>query len=221
MLVWQKYFFRRWLKAIELMSTLGLISLVYMVLNRSSIGIGQIEAILIGVNTVLCFILGMVEVTFDYPLILQIKAERQCYLKYMGLGILIGGMALLFIEKLTFGLLEGGVLKELVWQQCVYRYSTLVMMAFLGSLVASVFYRFTPMIAICLLGSFIAIGVSSLIWGMLSQNIVIVILCNFYIMLLRGLTSIGGTIVYSLIFAIVVYALLYKAPIKAYKCDLL
>lgn len=190
-------------------------------LRKECIIVEQIESILIGVSTVLCFILGVIQVTFDYPLVLQVKAKRQCYLKYMGLGILIGGMALLILEKLIFGLLEGESLEKLVWQQCIYRYSTFIMMALLGSAVASIFYRFTPMIAICLIGSFIAIGVASFTWGMLSQNDIIAIVCNFYIMLMRGLASIGGTAIYSVIFALLTYVLLYRAPIEVYKCDLL
>ena len=49
----------------------------------------------------------------------------------------------------------------------------------------------------------------------------IAIVCNFYIMLLRGLASIAGTAIYSVTFALLTYALLYRAPIKVYKCDLL
>lgn len=203
------------------MSALGIVLLLYRVLRKERIDIEQIESIWIGVSTVLCFIVGGVQVAFDYPLALQVKAKRQCYLKYMGVGILIGQMAFLIIEKFIFWLLEGGHLERFVWQQCLYRYITLMMMALLGSLVASMFYRFTPMIAICLIGSFIAIGLASYVWGMLSQSTVIAIVCNFYIMLLRGLTTIEGTMLYSVIFAAAAYALLYKAPIKAYKCDLL
>lgn len=218
---WKRYFFKKWLKVIGFMSALGMISLLYMFLRKGNVDAGQIESIWIGISTMLCFALGIMQITFDYPLLLQVKAKRQCYLKYMAGGALIGGMVLLIIEKLVFGLLESGNLEKLVWQQCLYRYSTLVMVAFLGSMAASVFYRFTAMIATCLIGSFIAIGVASFTWGMLSQNTVIAIVCNFYIMLLRGLTTTGGTMLYGVIFAAATYALLYKAPIKAYKGDLL
>lgn len=221
MQVWQKYFFKRWLKSMAIMSALGIVSLIYMALRKENIDIAQIESIWIGISTVLCFSIGVRQVSFDYPLALQVKAKRQCYLKYMGAGVLIGGLALFVIEKLFFGILEGGGVEKLVWQQCLYRYSTLVMMALFGSFVASMFYRLTAMIVICLIGSFVAIGVASFTWGMISQNAVIAIICNFYIIGLRSLTSVGGMLLASVIFAAATYALLYKAPIKAYKCDLL
>ncbi len=220
MQVWQKYFFKRWLKIAGYISILGVMSLIYMFLRKEAMTTKQMESILIVVSTGLCFLLGLLQVTLDYPLVLQVKAKRQCYLRHMGVGMIVGCLVVLILEKIIFGLLEGSGFSGLIWTQCIYRYNTLLMMTLLGAMIAGVFYRFTPMISTCLLGSFIAVGVASFSWGVLSDHVVIGVICNFYIMLLQGLTSIFGIFIYNVILVFLTYCLLYRAPIEAYKCDL-
>lgn len=217
----KNYFLTKWFKMIIISLGINLLSLVYYQFFKSRISIAHIQNFIVFVNSLTCLYMGVRQVTYDYSLLLQIKGKRQQYLIHMASAGVIGCLGLILLEKGVFIVLEHNVFNHLKLMQMLYRDLTLMMLYVMGSLIGSIFYRFSPFISICIIGSIPAIGSASLTWSILSENKMIIGICNLFYILISSLLSIEGILIYIIIFSMGTYGLLYKAPIRHYKGDLI
>ncbi len=192
------------------------------------------------------FVLGISFSYYEYPGLISIYANRK---NNLGQMLLVGTIGVTILESIngcitslfTLGaryLCPAASIKNGFWDETLKGFQNLQFTSIftssikeeigiglfvfaLGFLIGSLFYRLKVSSAICILSILPIFLALSFIAEMLFNTQITTLLMLSMLMVIKPMISFGGQLVYSTLFYIVAYALLRKAPIRAYAHDLL
>ena len=192
------------------------------------------------------FVLGMSFSYYEYPGIISIYANRKNNLRQM---LLVGTVGIIILESINGGItslftlgarylcpaasVQNGFLDDTLKEFQNLQFGSIFVSSIkeeigiglfvfaLGSLIGSLFYRLKASSAICVLSILPIFLALSFIAEILFHTQMTALFMLSMLMVIKPIINFWGQLVYSTLFYVLAYALLRKAPIKAYAHDLL